>query len=169
MNTNEKQYTIYIRSTRESVPVTKEEFDAYYHDIDLFRRKQQKHGRCVCPQSRQLTCDMDCCTCPFRRAGDEISLDYETENENGDTQAWVDQLPDDAPLFEEIIADAAEARDLYNRLTELMPEALEIGRLRLSGMPDTAIAKEIGIANTTFRSRLAKAKSILIKEFPDFF
>ena len=169
MNTNEKQYTIYIRSTRESVPVTKEEFDAYYHDIDLYRRKQQKHGRCVCPQSRQLTCDMDCYTCPFHRAGDEVSLDYETENENGDTQAWVDQLLDDAPLFEEIIADAAEARELYHRLTELMPEALEIGRLRLSGLPDTEIQSRIGIGDSTFQYRIKKAKKILSKEFPDFF
>lgn len=26
----DKQYTIYIRSTKESIPVNKEEFDAYY-------------------------------------------------------------------------------------------------------------------------------------------
>ena len=169
MKTNDNQYTIYIRSTGESIPATKEEFDAYYHDIDLFRRKQQKHGRCVCPQSKWLTCDMECHDCPFRRAGDVLSLDYEDENEDGDAESWVDRLPDEAPLIDEIIADASEAKELYRRLTELMPEALEIGRLRLSGMADTAIAKEIGIANTTFRSRLAKAKSILLKEFPDFF
>ena len=36
----DKQYYIYIRSTNEQVPVTKEEFDAYYKDIDLYRRKQ---------------------------------------------------------------------------------------------------------------------------------
>ena len=33
MTNNENQYTIYIRSTKESIPVSKEEFDAYYHDI----------------------------------------------------------------------------------------------------------------------------------------
>lgn len=30
MTKKDKQYTIYIRSTKESVPVNKEEFDAYY-------------------------------------------------------------------------------------------------------------------------------------------
>ena len=76
---NNNQYTIYIRSTKESIPVSKEEFDAYYHDIDLYRRNQQRHGRCVCPRSKWLTCDMDCYTCPFHRMGDELSLDATTK------------------------------------------------------------------------------------------
>ena len=33
MSKKDKQYTIYIRSTKESIPVCKEEFDAYYHDM----------------------------------------------------------------------------------------------------------------------------------------
>ena len=47
MESNEKQYTIYIRSTKERIPVSKEEFDAYYHDINIYRIRQQRHGRCV--------------------------------------------------------------------------------------------------------------------------
>lgn len=31
MTKKDKQYTIYIRSTKESIPVSKEEFDAYYN------------------------------------------------------------------------------------------------------------------------------------------
>ena len=76
MTKKDKQYTIYIRSTKESIPVNKEEFDAYYHDINIYRIRQQRHGRCVCPASKRLTCDMDCLTCPFHRMGDTRSLDY---------------------------------------------------------------------------------------------
>lgn len=47
MSKKDKQYTIYIRSTKESVPVSKEEFDAYYHGINIYRIRQQRHGRCV--------------------------------------------------------------------------------------------------------------------------
>ena len=47
MTNNEIQYTIYIRSTKESIPVSKEEFDAYYHGINIYRIRQQRHGRCV--------------------------------------------------------------------------------------------------------------------------
>ena len=59
MTTNENQYHIYLRSTNERVPCTKEEFDNYYRDINAYRKKQQRHGRCVCPESRRLHCDMD--------------------------------------------------------------------------------------------------------------
>ena len=47
MTTNEKQYYIYIRSTKERIPCTEEEFHNYYHDIDLFRQRQQYHKQCV--------------------------------------------------------------------------------------------------------------------------
>ena len=75
MQNNDNQKYIYIRSTRERIPVTEEEFDNYYRDINAFRKKQQRHGRCVCPEAKRLDCDMDCDTCPFRRAGDHRSLD----------------------------------------------------------------------------------------------
>ena len=169
MQTNEKQYTIYIRSTKESIPVTKEEFDAYYKDINAYRRTQMNHGKCVCPSSKWLTCDMDCETCPFSRAGDTRSLDYTDTDEDGNEIAWVDEIPDDSPLMDEIVANAAEMKDLYTRLSELMPEAMDIGRLRLEGIKDVDIAKVIGIKNTTFVMRLKKVKTILEKEFPEFF
>ena len=51
MTSNDNQYTIRIRSTGELVPATKEEFDAYYRDINAFRRTQMNHGCCVCPRS----------------------------------------------------------------------------------------------------------------------
>ena len=103
MTNNENQYTIYIRSTKESIPVNKEEFDAYYHDINIYRIRQQRHGRCVCPASKRLTCDMDCLTCPFHRMGDMRSLDYTETDDEGNETAWVDEIPDDSPLLEDII------------------------------------------------------------------
>ena len=90
------RYTIYIRSTKESIPVNKEEFDAYYHDINIYRIRQQRHGRCVCPASKRLTCDMDCLTCPFHRMGDTRSLDYTETDDEGNETAWVDEIPDDS-------------------------------------------------------------------------
>ena len=95
MSKKDKQYTIYIRSTKESIPVNKEEFDAYYHDINIYRIRQQRHGRCVCPASKRLTCDMDCLTCPFHRMGDTRSLDYTETDDEGNETAWVDEIPDD--------------------------------------------------------------------------
>lgn len=166
---NNNQYTIYIRSTKESIPVSKEEFDAYYHDIDLYRRNQQRHGRCVCPRSKWLTCDMDCYTCPFHRMGDELSLDATTNTDFDEERSWVEDMPDSSPLVEDIVTDAMEMGRLYARLCELMPEAVEIGQLRLAGMTDKQISSEIGVVSTTFRSRLSKVKKVLTEEFPEYF
>lgn len=118
MSKKGKQYTIYIRSTKESIPVNKEEFDAYYHDINIYRIRQQRHGRCVCPASKRLTCDMDCLTCPFHRMGDTRSLDYTETDDEGNETAWVDEIPDDSPLLEDIIIEASEMKALYGEIAD---------------------------------------------------
>lgn len=169
MKINDNQPYIYIRSTRERIPVTQQEFNDYYRDINAFRKKQQRHGRCVCPERKRLDCDMDCMTCPFHRAGDGLSLDYTTVDDEGNEQTWVDTLADDSPLMDEIIADSQQLEQLFIRLKELMPEAIQIGELRLDGHTDVDIAKRIGIRNTTFRSRLERVKKILVQEFPEIF
>ena len=50
MSKKDKQYTIYIRSTKESIPVNKEEFDAYYHDINTESVSRGTVAACV-PQA----------------------------------------------------------------------------------------------------------------------
>lgn len=66
----DKQYFIRIHSFNEKderittlVPVTENEFSNYYREIDSFRKKQQRHGGCVCPANKRLDCDMDCFNC----------------------------------------------------------------------------------------------------------
>lgn len=98
-----------------------------------------------------------------------LSLDFTSENEDGDTCTPLDAIPDKSPLLDEIICDRAALEQLFSRLQELMPEAEEIGRLRLQNMSDETIADILGIKRTTFHSRLAKAKDILAAEYPDFF
>lgn len=169
MANNEKQYTIYIRSTDQHIPVTKEVFDDYYRDIHVYRRRMQRNGECACPANKRLFCDTDCDRCPFRVTPDTLSLDYTVSDDDGNEKSWLDGMADDAPTPDEIVSDAMEMQRLYARLCEIMPEAMEIGRLRLDGMTDKAIGEKIGIVNTTFLSRLKKAKSVLMKEFPDFF
>ena len=58
---------------------------------------------------------------------------------------------------------------LFKRLADLMPEAKTIGKLRMQGLSDDAIAKAIGIPRTTFLSRIQAAKKLLEQEYPDFF
>jgi len=73
------------------------------------------------------------------------------------------------PSLRLFISNKAELDELFTRLNELMPEAVEIGKLRQEGLSDEAIGKIIGIKRTTFLSRLKKAKEQLAAEYPDLF
>jgi len=169
MTINDKQYYIYYRSTGDCIPVSKEVFDRYYREINAFRQRQQYHGKCVCPAKKRLSCDMDCFTCPYRRAGDTISLDYCMSDDEGNEKAMVDTIPAPSPLIEDLVADRMVLEALVARLTEIMPQALEIINMRLDGLTNTAISETIGIPRKTFTDRWKKAAAILKSEFPDIF
>ena len=169
MQKNVNPYRIYLKSTRQWVEVSEEYYRDHTRYHDALRKRQQSHGQCVCPKNKFWLCDGDCLTCEFRRAGDMLSLDYTVENEEGDACSPLDNLADPTPSIEEIICDKAELDQLFARLNELMPEAVQIGKLRQDGLSDEAIAEIIGIKRTTFLSRLKKAKEQLATEFPDRF
>lgn len=164
-----KNYRIYIKSTKEWVEVPEEVYQEHTRFYDAFRKRAQYHGQCACLKNKFWLCDGDCCNCEFRRAGDMLSLDFENENDDGDSCSMLDSIPDEAPLLDEIVSDTATLQQLFERLRELMPEAEEIGRLRMAGLSDDDIADAIGIKRTTFRSRLKKAKEMLAPDYPDFF
>lgn len=75
-----KEYRIYIKESKSWVDVNKEFYTNYYRDINAYRKRQQEHGRCVCPASKRYLCDMDCLTCPYAKAGDQFSLDNTISN-----------------------------------------------------------------------------------------
>ena len=169
MKPADKQYTIYIRSTDRHIPVSKETFDSYYRDINVYRRKRQRNGECACPQNKRLFCDTDCDRCPFRILPETLSLDYGIEDTDGNGISWLENVEDASPLPEEILVGASEMRRLYDRLNELMPEAVEVGRLRMDGLSEDAIGEQIGIGRKTYAYRLKKVKAILENEFPEIF
>lgn len=169
MTTNDKQYYIYIRSLKERIPVTKEDFDNYYRDINAYRQKEQYHGRCCCPKAKILDCDMDCATCPFHRAGDNLSLDFTITDEDGNQKSWIDDLEDPLPRVEDMVTDGIRFQQLLGRINELMPQAILIGQLRQLGYTEESIAAEIGVGRKTFAYRLKKLKTTIETEFPEFF
>lgn len=174
MTNNEKEYRIYVRSANQWVPCTKEQFDDYYRDINAYRRTQMNHGRCFCPPPKRFMCDMDCWNCPYRAAGDIKSLDAGRIDDAGDEMNWLDHLQEEIPELQtpsndDIVTDAMYLRQILNRLNEVMPQAIEIGRLREKGFTDTAIAIEIGTPRKTFTYRIKNAMKILKSEFPEFF
>lgn len=137
-NENQKTYFIYVRSTGEKVPVTKEQHDSFYKEADRIRHKEQDHGRCMCPHRFIWKCDGDCIGCEYHAAGDITSLDQPLPDGNG---ALGDYIPDRSKPMDEVIADRMLLEQLFARLRELDPEADTIIQLRCPrhrGRPEPA-------------------------------
>lgn len=160
---------IYDKQTKTWFEVSPEQYEEFDRWRTNLRKREQYHHRCMCPRSKWWLCDGMCQDCEFHAPGDTLSLDMPVSNEDGDEVTLLDTLVDTAPTIESVICDKAELDQLFERLNELMPEAVQIGKLRQDGLSDEAIAEIIGIKRNTFLSRLKKAKEQLAAEFLDRF
>lgn len=160
---------IFMKSTRTWVPVSWPLYYDYSHTVDAYIHKMRSHKCCSCPKKKTWLCDEDCYTCEFHCGSEYASLDAPLKNDNAEGITLVNTVADNAPSIDSVICDKLELEDLFARLNELMPEAVEIGKLRLAGYSDEAIAEAIDIKRTTFLSRLLKLKKLLAPEYPDFF
>ena len=169
MTNKDYQPYIYCRATKSRIPVSQEEFDAFYKETSVFRRRQQRHGYCACPRTKWHSCDTDCDNCPYRITDKYLSLDDAVMDDDGEETTWANKMEDPAPLIDEIMADTLEMQKMLDRIRILMPEAIRIGELRMEGYTDTHISKEIGIPRTTLLSRLKKLREALSEDYADFF
>ena len=169
-NENQSKETrrIYIRIQRHWQEVPEEVYQEHIRFHDTYRHKMQKHRLCCCPRSKWWTCDADCLTCEYRNADTTLSLDSPIGAEDEDL-TLMDTIADESAAVSDLIADRIVLEQLFKRLADLMPEAKTIGKLRMQGLSDDAIAKAIGIPRTTFLSRIQAAKKLLEQEYPDFF
>lgn len=161
MQKNDNQHYIYLRSTRERIPCTEQEFHDYYRDIDAFRKKQQRHGRCVCPAAKRLDCDMDCATCLFSRAGDTLSLDYTATNDEGEERSWLDDIPDAFAEVDVKVEEAEMLDALHLLLSTLAPEELAICKTIMADLSERAAAASLNISRKAFTCRRDKVLTYL--------
>lgn len=159
---------IYVRSTNQQIPVTKQEFTDYYRPINAYRKRQQEHGRCICPKSQRLMCDMDCFTCPHQRVGDNLSLDYIIQDDEGNEKSWLDELQDDQPDVQSIMEEQELLDALYHCLEELAPESRRICQLIMAGKSEREAAADIGLTRSTFKRHWDKLKADLAESLKDY-
>ena len=161
-NDNQKTHFIYVRSTGEKVPVTKEQHDSFYKEADRIRHKEQDHGRCMCPYRFIWRCDGDCLDCEYHATGDITSLDQPLSDGNG---TLCDYMPDRSKSMEEIISDRMLLEQLFARLRELDPDADIIIQCWLDDykISDRAIAEKLGRPQRTFADQMKKIRTELRK------
>ena len=162
----ETNYNIYIRKLNLNLPTSRKDFEKYYEEINLFRKRNQYHGLCSCPKKLFVTCDMDCLTCPMRKSGAEISLDaIEGGEDKTERSNAFFQSPENV---EDEVLDRLEEQEVIQRILELYPEAIAYGKLKMDGKSDDEIAKILGIPRKTTAYRIEKVKKILQEEFPEY-
>lgn len=167
MPNNEKQYYIYLRSTKECVPCTKDEFNNYYRDISAFRQRQQYHGKCVCPQSRRLTCDMDCETCPFHR-NDTFSLEYTVCDDEGNERAKADEIADPSAAIDTYLEEEELFHALHSLIQMLTPEEQKICSAIMDNLSERSAATALGMSRNTYVYRSDKMLERLKNSLKNF-
>ena len=150
---------IYIRSTRQQIPVSEQQFLDYYRDINAYRRRMQEHKSCNCPPRCWMTCDMDCLTCPFHCGNEFLSLDAVINaNSDGNPITLGDTIPDDTPSIEDIVSDKQLLDTLFAELNKLDPDMRRIVELTLDGKSERQIAAITGASkHSTVNYRKKKA------------
>ena len=159
---------IYIRSQRRWQEVPEDVYQEHIRFHDTYRHRMQDRGLCCCPRNKWWVCEADCLTCEYRYADVIASLDAPIGEEDDDL-ILMDTIADESVAVSELATDRIVLEQLFKRLAGLMPEAIDIGKLRMQGLSDETIAKAIGIPRTTFLSRIKATKKHLEKEYPDFF
>ena len=156
---------IYDKNADKWFEVSDELYREMKRRSNRIRMRNIRHGSCSCPNNKWWVCDCDCSNCVFQIEGDTISLDAPIYEET----PLADVIPSEEQPIDEMVTENLFLHQLLSRLDEIMPEARQIGEMRLEGMSDDAIAKKLHIKRTTFHSRLKKAKKQLIEEFGEIF
>ena len=160
---NQSQRFIYIRSLKEKVPCTEQQFQEFYHEATRIRKKEQYYHRCKCPKQFIWACDGDCENCEHHLGYGLLSLDAPM-TEDGRTLLESEELtsPD---LTEEVISDRILLEQFFQRLRELDPDADKIIEYWKDdcSISDREIAKRLGRKQSTFADQMKKIRTELHK------
>lgn len=121
---NQRQRFIYIRSLKEKVPCTEQQFQDFYREATHICKKEQYYHRCKFSRQFIWACDGDCENCEHHLGYGLLSLNA-PNTEDRSTLLKSEELaaPD---LVEEVISDIILLEQLFQRLGELDPDTDKI-------------------------------------------
>lgn len=158
-----KKHYLYEKDENRWVEYDEESYEKMKRWRNNFCAKKRKKKSCFCPKEEQLKyCNTICVTCKYRK----IEKYFSQPILGSENLTLEDRLVDETDL-ENQVAENAEFERILLRLDELMPEAREIGRLRMLDLSEEEIAKQVGISRVTIYRRLLEAYEVLNKEFEE--
>ena len=162
INDNQNTRFIYIRSTKEKIPCTEQQFQDFYRMAGAVRKKEQYHHRCKCPKQFFWACDGDCENCVHHLGYGTLSLD--APNTDDDSTLLDTELTEPVSM-EDVYADRALLERLFQRLRELDPDADRIIELWKENdkISDRSIAEALGRKPRTFADQMKRIRTELRK------
>lgn len=157
----DNQRFIYIRSTKEKVPCTEQQFQDFYRMAGRIRKKEQYYHRCKCPKQFIWACDGDCDNCEHHLGFGLLSLDAPM-TDDGATLLDSDEFTSPVTT-EEIVADKILLEQLIKRLRELDPDADKIIQCLEDDCSDREIARRLGRNERTFADQMKRIRNELRK------
>ncbi len=163
MAKNDNNRFIYLKSSKTKIPVSEEEYQAFYRDVTRIRKREQYHGRCVCPKKYIWSCDGDCDICEYHRS-DMLSLDAENTEDGAN---FYDMVASDS--VENVVEDKMLLDKLIERFRELDPDADRILDMWRDNdrISDRKIAEKLGRPQRTFADQLKRYRKDLYKIVDD--
>ena len=158
------KYRLYDRNLRCWVQYTEEAFLELRKKRNNERKKAIKEQRCTCSFENDWYCNGVCEGCMYQKTR-EVSI-YEPVKKDS-TLTLEECITDDIDP-EKGWVECMDLKTILSRLDELMPEAREIGRLRMQGKTEIEISKILGIPRATIYTRIKTAYKKLRNEFEDF-
>ena len=163
MKKENKKYYYPMRDSNDPtkvdlIEISEEIYREIGPEINTFRKREQRAGRCVCPSRFIWKCDMDCALCEYRAVGNRVYMQSDEDADDlfeniGDERADTERAVTDIMLLEEVL----------DRFRELDPDADKIIALWAED-PDMTVrdmAARLGRTKSTFFDQMKKYR----KEF----
>ena len=157
---------IYIRNTKQWVPVTEEVYLEYYRPIWRLQKEAQKNGECFCPRSKLWVCDGDCAMCEYHSSGKAVSIDAPMKKTAGDEFSLADTIEDPTGDFADVLADRLLLDQLLDDLAEHDPVGKRICELIMEGRSKSEMADALQheFGGNWYKSKAAYREKLVLEQ-----
>lgn len=142
-------------------PCSEEVYRAVMPDIWRGIKRMKAQGLCCCPKHKAMLCDLDCAFCKYQKIGTSVSLDAPLSDD--DEMTYADTIPDESET-PEIIIEKLTIKIGLAKLSETDYQIL-IAMVRYDS--EREAAQKLGMARSTFKRRLDKARQHALKLLED--
>ncbi len=159
------EYKIYLKETKQWIPVPEQFYMDYRREIDAYQKQQKRRNGCFCPHKKKWLCNMCCSECNFQGTNDTTPIDEEINDE--EEICLMDVLIDPNTDVEKTAMKNIEIDVLNSEIEKLDAAGKRICELMKHHSVREA-AKLMGIPASTFESQWENIKKELRKKLKDW-